>query len=141
MIEAIDDQTAIVNLSHVLFKSAYIHDLAAITEKARRVDAITVIDGYQAVGTIPVDVRALGIDVYIGGCLKWLCGGPGNAFIWVDPDLREQLASKAHGLDDPRAAVCVRARAGPPRRCLAIAPRHPQHLGIVRGPSRPGDHQ
>ncbi len=97
VIEAIDDQTAIVNLSHVLFKSAYIHDLAAITEKARRVDAITVIDGYQAVGTIPVDVRTLGVDVYIGGCLKWLCGGPGNAFIWVDPDLRERLRPKLTG--------------------------------------------
>jgi kynureninase len=97
LIEAIDDQTAIVNLSHVLFKSAYIHDVAAIAEKARRVQAIIVIDGYQAVGTIPVDVRELGIDVYIGGCLKWLCGGPGNAFIWVDPNLRDRLRPKLTG--------------------------------------------
>jgi kynureninase len=97
LIEAIDDQTAIVSLSHVLFKSAYIHDVAAIAEKARRVQAIIVIDGYQAVGTIPVDVRALGIDVYIGGCLKWLCGGPGNAFLWVDPDLRRRLRPKLTG--------------------------------------------
>ena len=86
LVDAIDEQTAIVNVSHVLFKSAFIHDVAAIAAKARRVGAITVIDGYQAVGTIPVDVRALGIDVYIGGCLKWLCGGPGAAFLWVDPD-------------------------------------------------------
>ena len=107
LIEAIDEQTAIVNLSHVLFKSAYIHDVAAIAEKARRVEAITVIDGYQAVGTIPVDVRALGIDVYIGGCLKWLCGGPGNAFVWVDPDLRRRLRAEAHRLDGPSTAVRV----------------------------------
>ena len=52
---------------------------------------MTVIDGYQAVGTIPVDVRALGVDVYIGGCLKWLCGGPGAAFLWVDPSIRDRL--------------------------------------------------
>ena len=52
---------------------------------------ITVIDGYQSVGTIPVDVRALGVDVYIGGCLKWLCGGPGAAFVWVDPEIRDRL--------------------------------------------------
>lgn len=97
LVDAIDDQTAIVNLSHVLFKSAYIHDLGAITEKARRVEAITVIDGYQAVGTIPVDVRTLRIDVYIGGCLKWLCGGPGNAFLWVDPELRHRLRPKLAG--------------------------------------------
>jgi kynureninase len=97
LIEAIDEKTAIVNLSHVLFKSAYIHDVSAIAAKARQVETITVIDGYQAVGTIPVDVRALGIDVYIGGCLKWLCGGPGNAFVWVDPDLRRRLQPKLTG--------------------------------------------
>src|SRR5262245_35460701 len=77
VIEAIDDRTAVVCLSHVLFKSAYVHDVGAIAEKARRVGAVTVIDGYQAVGAIPVDVRQLGVDVYVGGCLKWLCGGPG----------------------------------------------------------------
>jgi kynureninase len=97
LIEAIDEKTAIVNLSHVLFKSSYIHDVSAIAAKARQVEAITVIDGYQAVGTIPVDVRALGIDVHIGGCLKWLCGGPGNAFVWVDPDLRRRLQPKLTG--------------------------------------------
>ncbi len=91
LLDHIDEQTAIVNVSHVLFKSAYIHDVAAITAKARRVGALTVIDGYQAVGTIPVDVRALGADVYIGGCLKWLCGGPGAAFLWVDPAVRARL--------------------------------------------------
>ena len=91
LIDAIDAETAIVNISHVLFKSAYIHDVAAIAEKARSVGALTVIDGYQSVGTIPVDVRALGVDVYIGGCLKWLCGGPGAAFVWIDPEIRDQL--------------------------------------------------
>ena len=97
LIDHIDDTTAIVNVSHVLFKSAYIHDVAAITEKARRVGAMTLIDGYQAVGTIPVDVRALGVDAYIGGCLKWLCGGPGNAFLWVDPAMRGRLAPALTG--------------------------------------------
>jgi kynureninase len=97
LLGAIDEKTAIVNLSHVLFKSAFIHDVAAIAAKARQVGAITAIDGYQAVGTIPVDVRALGIDIYLGGCLKWLCGGPGNAFVWVDPDLRGQLEPKITG--------------------------------------------
>jgi kynureninase len=91
LIEAIDGKTAIVNVSHVLFKSSFIHDVAPIAARAREVGAWTIIDGYQSVGTIPVDVRALGIDVYIGGCLKWLCGGPGSAFLWVDPDLRARL--------------------------------------------------
>jgi kynureninase len=97
LIDQIDDQTAIVNVSHILFKSAYIHDVAAIAARARRVGALTLIDGYQAVGTIPVDVRALGIDMYIGGCLKWLCGGPGAAFLWVDPQVRGVLDPKLTG--------------------------------------------
>ena len=97
LIEAIDDQTAFVSLSHILFKSAYVHDVAAITAKARAVGAINIIDGYQAVGTIPVDVGRLGIDVYIGGCLKWLCGGPGAAFVWADPRVRRRLEPKLTG--------------------------------------------
>lgn len=97
LIDLIDERTSIVSISHILFKSAFIHDAAAIAEKARRVGAITVVDGYQAVGTIPVEVRALGIDVYIGGCLKWLCGGPGAAFVWVDPRHRRTLDPKLTG--------------------------------------------
>jgi kynureninase len=97
IVDAIDGRTAFVNLSHILFKSAYIHDIAAIAERARQVGALTVIDGYQAVGTIPVNVKALDIDVYIGGCLKWLCGGPGAAFLWVRPDLCEKLRPSLTG--------------------------------------------
>jgi kynureninase len=97
LVEAIDERTAAVSISHVLFKSAFVHDVRAITEKARQVGAITIIDGYQAVGTMPVDVEDLGIDVYIGGCLKWLCGGPGAAFLWVDPQLRARLAPRITG--------------------------------------------
>jgi kynureninase len=97
VIDAIDERTAVVNLSHVLFKSAYIHDIAAIAARARRVGALTVIDGYQSVGTIQVDVKALGVDVYIGGCLKWLCGGPGAAFLWVRPDLQPNLTPRLTG--------------------------------------------
>jgi kynureninase len=80
-----------------LFKSAYIHDIATIAARARQKGAITIIDGYQAVGTIPVNVRSLGIDIYIGGCLKWLCGGPGAAFMWIDPDMRRRMQPKLTG--------------------------------------------
>ncbi|HEV3255884.1 MAG TPA: aminotransferase class V-fold PLP-dependent enzyme [Gemmataceae bacterium] len=97
VIEAIDEHTAFVSLSHVLFKSAYIHDLAAVGRRAREVGALTIIDGYQAVGSIPVDVTALGLDVYIGGCLKWLCGGPGAAFLWVRPELQPRLRPRLTG--------------------------------------------
>jgi kynureninase len=97
IVDAIDERTALVSVSHILFKSAYIHDIAAIASQARRMGAVMIVDGYQSVGTIPVDVRALGVDVYIGGCLKWLCGGPGAAFSWVEPTLRPRLEPKLTG--------------------------------------------
>lgn len=97
LLAAIDERTASVCVSHVLFRSSYIHDVPAIAARARAVGALSVIDGYQAVGSIPVDVRALGVDVYIGGCLKWLCGGPGAAFLWVNPDLRGSLQPRLTG--------------------------------------------
>lgn len=97
LVEAIDERTAFVNISHVLFKSSFVQDVAAIAARAREVGALTIIDGYQSVGSIPVDVRALGVDVYIGGCLKWLCGGPGAAFVWVAPECRPTLAPRLTG--------------------------------------------
>jgi len=87
IIENIDDRTLFVATSHVYFKSAFIQDIAAITSKARRVGAYSLIDGYHAPGVIPVDVKKINVDFYVGGCLKWLCGGPGNAFLYVDPEL------------------------------------------------------
>ena len=75
----------------------------------REVGAVSIVDGYQAVGVIPVDVAGLGVDVYIGGCLKWLCGGPGAAFLWVRPGLRAAYAPPDR-LDGARAAVRLRAR-------------------------------
>lgn len=89
--DAIDEQTIAVPISHVLFRSAAISDVAAIVEKAHRVGALVFLDVYQSIGTLPVDVQALGVDAAVGGCLKWLCGGPGAAFLWVRPALYERL--------------------------------------------------
>lgn len=97
LIEAIDEHTAFVNISHVLFKSAYVHNVAAIAARAREAGAVMIVDGYQAVGAIPVEVHAIGADVYVGGCLKWLCGGPGAAFLWVRPELRTRLTPRITG--------------------------------------------
>ncbi len=87
LVDAIDERTLLVPISHVLFKSAYVQDVPAIVEKAHRVGAHVVLDVYQSAGVMPVDVTALGVDFAVGGCLKWLCGGPGNAFLYVRPDL------------------------------------------------------
>jgi len=81
--EFIDDRTAMVVTSHVFFSSGYIQDIAAIATLARTAGALMVVDGYHGPGQFPVDPRALGADVYAGGPLKWLLGGPGLAFLWV----------------------------------------------------------
>jgi len=86
-IDAIDASTAIVAFSHVLFRTSYIMDAGAIARKARAVGAAIILDTYQSAGIIPFDVSALEIDFAVGGCLKWLCGGPGNAFLYTRPDV------------------------------------------------------
>lgn len=97
ILEAIDERTLLVPLSHVLFKSAYIMDVKAIVKKAHSVGAIVILDAYHSVGTVPVDVKKLGVDILIGGVLKWLCGGPGGVFLWMKPSLRKKLAPKITG--------------------------------------------
>jgi kynureninase len=97
MLKKIDDRTLFVVTSHVYFKSAYIQDINSIAEHAHDRGALTLIDGYHAPGTVPVDVQKLGVDFYIGGCLKWLCGGPGNAFLYVRPGLRDSLHPRLTG--------------------------------------------
>ena len=91
VVEAIDERTAVVCFSHVLFRTSYIMDAAAITARAHEVGARVILDTYQSAGIIPVDVTALGVDFAVGGCLKWLCGGPGNAFLYTRPHLLKTL--------------------------------------------------
>jgi kynureninase len=90
-LDAIDETTLLVPISQVLFRSAYIVDARAIIEKAHRVGAHVILDLFQAAGTIPLDVRNLGSDFACGGVLKWLCGGPGVAYLYVREDLRAKL--------------------------------------------------
>ncbi len=97
LVDAIDEETLLVPASHVLFKSAYVQDAAAIVERAHAVGARVVLDVYQSAGVMPLDVTELGVDFAVGGCLKWLCGGPGNAFLYVRPDLAAGLAPKVTG--------------------------------------------
>ena len=87
LLDAIDETTAVVAFSHVLFRTSYIMDADAIARRARQVGAAAILDTYQSAGIIPVDVEALGVDFAVGGCLKWLCGGPGTAFLYTRPDL------------------------------------------------------
>jgi kynureninase len=91
LLDAIDERTALVPLSVVLFRSAYIQNAAAVIEKAHRVGARVILDVYQAAGTVPLEVEALEADFAVGGSVKWLCGGPGAGYLYVRPDLAAQL--------------------------------------------------
>jgi kynureninase len=91
VLAAIDETTLLVPISQVLFRSSTIVDARAIIERAHRVGAHVILDLFQAAGTIPIDVRALGCDFAVGGVLKWLCGGPGVGYLYVRSDLRPKF--------------------------------------------------
>jgi kynureninase len=91
IVEAIDDRTLLVPITHVLFKTAEVQDVAAIVRRAHEAGAHVVLDAYQSAGIVPVDVAALNVDFAVGGSVKWLCGGPGNGWLYVRPDLADVL--------------------------------------------------
>jgi kynureninase len=91
VIDAIDERTLLVPVSHVLFKSAEIQPVERIAAKAREHGAYVCLDAYQSAGAVPLDVTALGIEFCVGGSVKWLCGGPGAGYLYVRPDLAERL--------------------------------------------------
>ena len=85
--DAVDERTLAIATSHVFFTTGAIQDLAAIAETARRAGAYSLIDGYQGAGQVPVDLPESGVDFYTAGPLKWLCGGPGLAYLYVRDEL------------------------------------------------------
>src|SRR5215471_12197301 len=91
MLQAIDEQTQLVSISHVIFLSSFIQDVRAIVNRAHEVGALVVADIYQSAGTVPLNVRELDLDFATGGSVKWLCGGPGAGYLYVRRDLWPQL--------------------------------------------------
>jgi kynureninase len=91
LLAAIDDRTELVLASHVLFKDSRIQDVAAIVRRAHDCGAHVLLDAYQSVGTVPLDVTALEVDFAVGGSVKWLCGGPGAGWLYVRPDVADRL--------------------------------------------------
>jgi kynureninase len=97
ILSAIDEETLLVPISHVLFKSAFLQDAKAITQRAHEVGAMVVLDTYQSAGTVPFSVKDLRVDFATGGSVKWLCGGPGAGYLYVRPDLIDRLEPKTTG--------------------------------------------
>jgi kynureninase len=129
LLDAIDEETLVVPVSHVIFRSAYINDAKAIVEKAHTVGAYVLLDTFQSLGTVPVDVQQLDVDFACGGVLKWLCGGPGVGYLYVRPDLGRKLQPKLTGWiahENPFGFEIGRTRyADPPYRFMNGTPHVP----------------
>jgi len=98
LLDAIDEETLLIPISHVIFRSSYINDAKAVCEKAHKVGARVILDAFQSLGSgVPVDIRDLNVDFACGGVMKWLCGGPGTAYLYVRPDLAPKLEPKFTG--------------------------------------------
>jgi kynureninase len=97
IVERIDERTLLVPMSHVLYKAGEIQDVEPVIRRAHEVGAYVVLDSYQSAGIVPLDVTTLGVDFAVGGSVKWLCGGPGNGWLYVRPDLAERLEPTSTG--------------------------------------------
>jgi kynureninase len=97
MLEAIDERTSLVSISHAVYVSGALLDVAAICKRAHEVGALVMCDVYQTAGVVPIDVQAWDLDILVGGSHKWLCGGPGTAFMWMRPEVRERLQPRMTG--------------------------------------------
>lgn len=91
LLAAIDERTRLVPISHTLFRSAFVQDAQAIAKRCREVGAILLLDVYQSAGVLPLELEAWGVHAATGGSVKWLCGGPGAGYLWVNPEIAETL--------------------------------------------------
>jgi kynureninase len=136
IVAAIDERTLLVPISHVLFKSGEIQDVAAIVRRAHEVGAHVVLDAYQSAGVVPLDVGALPVDFAVGGSVKWLLGGPGNGWLYVSPDLAEQLEPTVTGWQAHEAPFAFEEElryASGAARFLTGTPNVPAHYAATAG--------
>ena len=95
--DTIDAHTLVVPIQHVIYSSAFIQDVKKIVARANQVGAHVILDCYQSIGTLPLDVVDLGVSFACGGSVKYACGGPGAAWLYVRKDLIEQFAPRVTG--------------------------------------------
>ena len=95
--EAIDEDTALVIVNRVLYRSSSLQDAREICRMTREAGAWSFVDDFHGAGIVPVDVHDLGCDFYSAGVLKWLCGGPGLTFLYARSDLLASLRPQITG--------------------------------------------
>jgi len=137
VVAAIDERTRLVCISHVLFRSAFVMDVAPIARRAHEMGALVSLDAFHAVGVMPLDVKALGADFLTGGVLKWLCGGPGGCFLYVAPGVPTTLEPAITGWlahEHPFAFESEMAYAPGIYRWLNGTPPIPALYAAIEGP-------
>ncbi|HEV2851761.1 MAG TPA: aminotransferase class V-fold PLP-dependent enzyme [Thermoanaerobaculia bacterium] len=130
LLEAIDERTRLVPVSHTLFRSAYVQDAEAIARRCREVGALLMLDVYQSTGAVPLELEAWGVHAAVGGSVKWLCGGPGAGYLWVNPEIAGSLEPSFTGWqadEEPFAfrPGAIRYRQEPAWRFLTGTPNIP----------------
>jgi kynureninase len=136
IVDAIDERTLLVPISHVLFKTGAIQDVQPIVARAHEAGAYVILDCYQSAGIVPVDVTALDVDFAVGGSVKWLCGGPGNGWLYVRPDHAERLQPTFTGWqahEQPFAFEPEMRYASGASRFLTGTPNVPAHFAATAG--------
>jgi kynureninase len=97
IVDAIDDTTALVALSHVSFRSSYAVEVGPIVERAHHHGARVLLDVYQSAGAVELKASEWEVDFLIGGTIKWLCGGPACGYLYVRPELQHELEPRLTG--------------------------------------------
>jgi kynureninase len=97
ILQAIDEHTSLVAISHASFQSSYRVDAKAIVAHAHGVGAMVLLDVYQSAGTVELDASGWDVDFLIGGTIKWFCGGPACGYLYVRPDLQRDLRPRLTG--------------------------------------------
>jgi len=97
LLAAIDDETRLVCLSHASYETGALVDLHAVARRARACGAWVVVDAYQSVGVVPLDVEALDVEFVLGGAHKWMCGSIESAFLYVNPRVLCEVEPPATG--------------------------------------------
>ena len=97
LLEAIDEETALVAISHTSYRSSFRVDAKAIVDRAHEFGALVLLDVYQSAGVVPLHAADWRVDFLIGGTIKWLCGGPACGYLYVRPDLQRDLRPRLTG--------------------------------------------
>ena len=137
LLEAIDERTALVAVTHVAFRSSALLDAAAVAARAHAVGALVLLDTYQSAGTVPIDVEQLGVDLLVGGSVKWLLGGPGTGYLYARPEVAAALAPRLVGWFGHEAPFAFRpspiAFAEGAGRFVTGTPNVPAHVMAAEG--------